>query len=158
HLKNHNASVNTNLTYTIADMHAFTLNNVLNSFWRKTEDKAEPKPSDDHPSETLKDIVGFGYRFQPDDRLSLSAFSKYYYNKVAQFADPTSSGTYQQLSTSTDDLGYGLAGSYFLWDDFQVKASYEKAFRMPTGRELFGAGNDFELGNPDLKSESSDNF
>src|SRR5699024_9727107 len=39
-----------------------------------------------------------------------------------------------------------------------LKASYEKAYRLPTARELFGAGNDFILGNSDLKPESSDNF
>lgn len=158
HFKDHNASVNTSISYLLNYNHRFTLNNVLNSFWRKNRDEAEPKPEDKYPTETLKNILALGYQFQPTDRWSFSAFGKQYYNLVKRYADPNAGNNYQHMSKSTEDLGYGVATSYFLTEDLQIKGSYEKAFRVPTGRELFGAGNDFDLGNPDLKSESSDNL
>lgn len=158
HFKNENASVNANINYTLKEKHAFTLNNVLNYFKRKDWDNAEPQATDNFPSETIKDILGAGYSFKPTEDWSISAFSKYYYNQVKEYADPNSSGSFEHIQASTEDLGYGLAGSYFITENLQLKTSYEKAFRLPTSRELFGAGNDFELGNPDLKSESSDNF
>jgi len=158
HFKDHNGSVNANLTYLLKEKHRFTLNNVLNTFWRKNKDEAEPKPEDKYPTETIKDILAFAYQFNPNDKISFSGFSKHYFNKVKRYADPNSSGEFQHLSKTTTDLGYGLTASYFLLENLQLKTSYEKAFRVPTGRELFGSGNDFDLGNPDLKSESSDNF
>lgn len=156
--KNRNGAVNTNITYILKDKHAFTVNNVLNTFSRKNRNEVEPSAADDYPSETLKDIVGLGYKFQPNQDFSASIFYKYYYNKVNQYADPTSSGDFENMGKTSNDQGYGIAASYFLLDNLQLKSSYEKAYRLPTGRELFGAGNNFELGNPDLKSESSDNF
>lgn len=158
HYKDHNGSVNFNLSYLLKEKHRFTINNVLNSFWRKNRDDAEPKPEDKYPTETLKNIAAFAYQFNPNDRLSLSGFSKYYLNRIKRYADPNANGDFQHLTKSTTDIGYGLAASYFLLDNLQLKTSYEKAYRVPTGRELFGAGNDFDLGNPDLKSESSNNY
>ncbi|MEE3225531.1 MAG: TonB-dependent receptor, partial [Bacteroidota bacterium] len=158
YFRNRNGSANANITYTLAEKHAFTVNNVLNLFSRKSRNEVEPSAADAYPSETIKNILGVGYKYQPTDDLSISSFYKYYYNKVNQYADPTGSGEFENLGASTEDHGYGLAASYFLLENLQLKSSYEKAYRLPTGRELFGAGNDFELGNPDLKPESSDNF
>ncbi|HAX15571.1 MAG TPA: TonB-dependent receptor [Leeuwenhoekiella sp.] len=158
YFRNRNGSANANITYTLAEKHAFTVNNVLNLFSRKSRNEVEPSAVDAYPSETIKNILGVGYKYQPTDDLSISSFYKYYYNKVNQYADPTGSGEFENLGASTEDHGYGLAASYFLLENLQLKSSYEKAYRLPTGRELFGAGNDFELGNPDLKPESSDNF
>lgn len=158
HFKDHNGSINANLTYELNYQHRFTINNVLNSFWRKRKDLAEPKPEDRFPSETLKDILAFAYQFKPNDQLNLSVFGKNYFNQVKQYADVESGGNYRNLTKTTQDFGYGIAGSYFLMDNLQLKTSYEKAYRLPNGRELFGAGNDFDLGNPDLKSENSDNL
>lgn len=156
--KNRNGAVNTNITYTVKEQHALTFNNVLNTFSRKTRNEVEPSPRDAYPSETFKDILGAGYRYQPNEELSASIFYKHYYNKVKQYADPDASGTYKNMGRTTRDHGYGFAASYYLFEGLQLKSSYEKAYRLPSGRELFGSGNDFELGNPDLKSESSDNF
>lgn len=153
-----NGAVNANIAYTLKNKHTFVVNNVLNTFNRKGRNEVEPNVTDDYPSKTLKDILGMAYKFHPNQRLSATLFSKYYYNKVSKYADPNSTGTYENMTRTTEDLGYGLAISYFLFDHLQLKTSYEKAYRIPTARELFGSGNSFELGNPDLKSESSDNF
>lgn len=158
YFKDHNGSVNANLTYLLHDNHRLTLNNVLNTFHRKSRDEAEPKPEDKYPTETIKDILALGYQFKPNEDFSLSLFGKNYYNQVKRYADPNATGSFSHLTKSTSDIGYGLATSYFVLDNLQLKTSYEKAFRVPTARELFGTGNDFDLGNPELKSESSDNF
>nr|WP_255554195.1 TonB-dependent receptor [Mesonia aestuariivivens] len=156
--RNRNGSVNANVTYKFKDKHAFTLNNVFNTFSRKRRNEAEPSPSDDYPSENFKNILGAGYKFQPNKKWSTSLFGKYYSNKVNQYADPLAVGEYQKFSKTTDTYGYGLATSYFLTESLQMKASFEKAYRLPVGRELFGNGSNFELGNPDLKPESSKNL
>ncbi len=156
--RNRNGSVNANATYTFKEKHAITLNNVVNIFSRKGKNEVEPSPADDYPNENIKNILGLGYKFQPNEAWSTSLFGKYYSNKVNQYADPEAVGNYEKFTKTTDTYGYGLASSYFLTEALQVKASYEKAYRLPTGRELFGNGSNFELGNPDLKPENSDNL
>lgn len=159
--RNRNGAVNANATYTLKEKHAFAVNNVLTTFSRKGRDEAldSDTKANDSPSETIKDILGFGYKFQPDENLSASVFYKYYYNRVSQYAeDPESSNEYRDMYITTKHHGYGIAASYFIIDNLQIKSSYEKAYRLPTGRELFGVGNNFEPGNPDLSPESSDNF
>ena len=66
-------------------------------------------------------------------------------------------GNYINLSNTVSAFGYGAAGTYFLWKDFQVKLSYEKAFRLPTTDELFG-DEDLEAGKVNLKPEKSYNL
>ena len=64
---------------------------------------------------------------------------------------------YEEQERSTEALGWGAAGTYFLLhNDLQVKFSYERTYRMPTDRELFGDG-DYEDGNATLRPEKSDN-
>lgn len=158
HQKDRNASINATLDYTIKDQHTFTVDNVLNAFSRKSKDEVTATSADDYPQETRKDILGLSYKYHPNDRLNVSLFSKNYFNHVSQYADPNSSGNYEQMHRSTHNWGYGVAASYFLTKNLQLKSSFEKSYRLPTGRELFGVGNSFELGNPDLEPESSDNL
>lgn len=157
-LSNQNGTVNANVNYTVAEVHHVTINNVLNTFSRKSYDEVEPRPTDDYPQKTVKNILGLAYKYQPNDRLSATLFGKHYYNRVSQYAEPDVDGRLDKMIKKNTIWGYGMAASYFLLEDLQLKASYEKAYRLPTARELFGAGNDFILGNPDLKPESSDNF
>ena len=65
---------------------------------------------------------------------------------------------YQEQERSTNALGYGVAGTYFLFHkDLQTKLSYERTYHLPTDRELFGDG-DYEDGNATLRPEKSDNL
>ncbi|MCC9138411.1 TonB-dependent receptor [Pontibacter silvestris] len=155
---NRNGAANANLTYTFLGKHAFTLNNVLSTFSRTGHNEAEPSPIDDYPRETIKNVLGVGYKFDYSEKWSTSFFLKHYKNTVNTYADPDGGSDYQNFKLTTENDGYGVASTYFLRENLQLKASYEKTYRLPTGRELFGSGDGVEVGNVSLSPENSDNF
>ena len=88
------------------------------------------------------------------------AFAKYYTTKVTgpvQIAGNASNAVYEEQSRYSSTTGYGLATTYQLLNPLQVKLSYEKTFRLPTERELFGDG-DLEQGDQQLNPENSHNI
>jgi len=147
----HNGSTSANISYKINPNHAFSLNNVLYYFNRKTEDPLAVKETEsEKKSETtrrsLKNVLALSYRYTILDNFNVSVFGKHYSIKH----------TYESESTSIDESGYGIAATY-LWRDFQVKSSFEKTYRLPTDSELFGDG-DMVWGNTGLKPESGNNY
>lgn len=147
----HNGSTTANVSYKVNDKHAFSLNNVIYYFNRKTEDPLAVKETEsEKKSETtrrsLKNITALSYRYNILDNFNVSVFGKHYSIKH----------TYLSESTSVDKSGYGIAATY-LWKDFQVKSSFEKTYRLPTDSELFGDG-DMVWGNTDLKPEAGNNY
>lgn len=162
-----NTSRNTNWNatftadYRLGKAHTFTLNHVTSTFRRTTRSKVDGSQqlSDfSIPKVTRKHITGVSYRLAPSRRWSVTAFGKYYnqYNRgpVSQSSDGV--GNYVEMSRTTNALGYGAAGTYFIIKGLQVKLSYEKAYRLPTTDELFG-DEDLEAGKTDLRPENSDN-
>lgn len=95
----------------------------------------------------------------PSERWNLSVFGKYYnqYNSGPVSTSASGTSDYILLTNTTNALGYGAAGTYFLLKGVQVKLSYERAYRLPTTDELFG-DEDLELGSIGLKPEKSDNL
>lgn len=160
--KNNTGVATVNLAYQINDQHAISLSDVASTFNREGGDQLEPNNAVySHPKKTFKNVLGLGYRYK-NDRWSASAFLKQYNqtNKFAQPYNPT--GDYgdvayhireQQLS----QLGYGLTAAYYVTDNLQVKASYEKSYRLPSANELFGNLVTLE-GNIDLDPEKSHNY
>ncbi|MDE6524336.1 MAG: TonB-dependent receptor, partial [Paramuribaculum sp.] len=71
-------------------------------------------------------------------------------------ATSSAQDTYQLTSRSIDYFGYGAAATWFMPLGFQFKASYEKAYRLPTIEEMFG-DEDLEIGDISLKPEASHN-
>ena len=162
-----NRSLNTNFNatftaeYRLKKAHTFTLNHVSSTFRRTTRSKVDGSQqlSDfSIPKVTRKNITGLSYRLMPSRKWSVTAFGKYYnqYNRgpVSQSSDGV--GNYVEMSRTTNALGYGAAGTWFIIKGLQVKLSYEKAYRLPTTDELFG-DEDLEAGKTDLKPENSDN-
>jgi outer membrane cobalamin receptor len=163
-----NESKNTNwngtfrATYRLGDKHGFTLNHVYTAQKRSSRSNVNSKSlltDFTIPKETRKNISGLSYRFMPTEKWNLSAFGKYY-NQYS--AGPVSTsvdgiGSYENRSKRVSTLGYGGAGTYFILNDLQLKASYERAYRLPSNDELFG-DEDLEAGKVDLKPERSDNF
>lgn len=161
--RNNNGIATANLVYNLNDKHAFNLSNVLNSFNRKGHDPLFPDEANyDQPRKNIKNVIGIGYRFTPNEKWSTSIFSKYFHqrSKYSQSYNPSGSWgdvAYNELAVSTDKFGYGIASSYFLTPTLQVKASYEKSYRLPEPDELFGDVLNLE-GNINLRPESSDNI
>lgn len=161
HARNFNDNWNTTLTvrYHIGDAHTFTLNHNLNKFTRESQSLiVDESERYDIPSESRKNVAGLSYRYKASEKLLIDAFGKYYdqyvYGAVAlddrysEFTDTT---------TSVSAFGYGVAATYFILKGVQAKASFERAYRLPTENELFGDGL-LELGNPALRPESSYNY
>lgn len=155
---NDNWSAAFTANYRLGSRHVFTLNDVFNAFSRTNEDLLITPPSrDEFNKRTSKNIVGASYRFNPISRLNFSVFGKYYHQHVSgPMATSSAQDVYTMTSRSVDCTGYGAAGTWFMPLGFQLKASYEKAFRLPTIEEMFG-DEDLEVGDISLKPEASHN-
>lgn len=93
----------------------------------------------------------------PNTRFNITAFGKQYHQYVSgPVASSAAQDNYVKSSRNVDVFGYGVAGTWFIPVGLQVKASYEKAFRLPTIEEMFG-DEDLEVGDMSLKPESSHN-
>lgn len=115
-------------------------------------------PANAIPKETRKNISGLSYRLMLSEKWNVSAFGKYYNQFVAgPIATSTAEDEYVRTTRTVDAWGYGAAGTYFITKGLQVKASYEKAYRLPTNEEMFG-DEDLEMGDIGLKPENSDNI
>ena len=155
---NNNWSGAATASYRLGDKHLFTLSDVFNTFNRSNEDLLTSPPGKDEFSKvTSKNIAGLSYRFVPDARFNVTAFGKHYYQYVSgPIASTSAQDTYEVTSRSVSTLGYGAAGTWFMPAGFQLKASYERACRLPTIEEMFG-DEDLEVGDMSLKPETSHN-
>lgn len=144
--------------YRLSENHLFTINDVFNSFDRSNDNLlTTPVSTDEISKVTSKNIVGISYRYMPNTKFNFTAFGKQYHQYVAgPVATSAAQDTYVRTSRSVDAFGYGAAGTWFMPLGFQLKASYEKAFRLPTIEEMFG-DEDLEVGDISLKPESSHN-
>ncbi len=155
---NNNWTATLTTDYRLNDNHLFTVNDVFNTFNRSNDNLlASIVSSDEIGKITTKNIVGLSYRYTPNNKLNFIAFGKQYHQYVSGPAATTSAqDTYVKSSRSVDAFGYGAAGTWFMPLGFQMKASYEKAYRLPTIEEMFG-DEDLEVGDMSLKPESSHN-
>src|SRR5690606_18544185 len=161
--KNNNGIVTANLAYRLNEQHSFNLNNVVTTFNRKGSDELFPEDENyDQPRKTRKNVLGFGYRFAANEKWNTSVFAKHFYQRTDYSQSYNPSGgwgdvAYNRLSNSINKIGYGIASAYFILPNLQLKASYERSYRLPEAEELFGDLLNLE-GNIDLKPEKSDNF
>jgi len=161
--RNNNGLATANLTYTLNERHSFSLNNVYNSFNRKGSDELFPQNQNyEQPRKNNKNVLGLGYKFSASEKWNTSVFAKQFYqsNKYAQSYNPSGNWgdvAYLQQENSYSKTGYGIATTYFIVPNFQLKASYEKSYRLPETDELFGDLLNLE-GNISLKPEQSNNY
>ena len=156
---NNNWSATFTTDYRLKDTHLFTVNDVFNTFNRLNDNLLSSAVSSDEIGKiTTKNIVGLSYRYMPNTKFNFTAFGKQYHQYVSGPAATTAAqDTYVKSSRSVDAFGYGAAGTWFMPLGFQIKASYEKAYRLPTIEEMFG-DEDLEVGDMTLKPESSHNI
>lgn len=155
---NNNWSAAFTVNYRLGENHVFTINDVFNAFNRSNEDLLTTPPSRDEFSKvTSKNIAGVSYRYMPNTKLNFSVFGKQYHQYVSgPMATSAAQDVYELTSRSIDYFGYGAAGTWFMPLGFQFKASYEKAYRLPTIEEMFG-DEDLEVGDMSLRPETSHN-
>lgn len=152
-----------NLKYTLGLKHFITLNNTYTNYHRRTTNSAANSVQSTAATFmrriNIKDIVGLSYKYVPGNKWNAEAFTKYYTTNVTGPVNIAETGRaeYEEQHASSDALGYGLAGTYFILDGLQTKLSYEKTYRLPTDKELFGDG-DYEEGETKLKPEMSHNI
>ena len=157
------AYIASHLMYIPSEKHLFQLSNVYNHYRRQTTDNVvtlATTEADYMPRTNEKNITGLSYKYTHSERWNLLAFAKYYHTKVTgpvQIGGRSSDPIYEEQSRTSNPLGYGIAGTYLIAKDLQTKLSYEKSYRLPTDRELFGDG-DLEQGEGQLKPEHSQNL
>ncbi len=156
---NNNWTATFTANYRLSRKHQFTVNDVFNTFNRSNRNLLTNPPSEDEFSKiTSKNIIGLSYRYTPIHTINLSAFGKHYHQYVSgPMATSSAQDDYERTSRTVDYFGYGAAGTWFMPLGFQFKASYEKAYRLPTIEEIFG-DEDLEMGDITIKPESSDNI
>ncbi|KDN54851.1 TonB-dependent receptor [Flavobacterium seoulense] len=163
-MKNNNGVATFNATYALGERHSFLLNNTFNTFDRKQSDELFPESvTYQQPQKTQKNILAAGYKFDYNEKWSTSVFLKDYNLKTTYTKSYNPSGNwgdvaYMNFNDNRSYLGYGAASSYYVKQNLQLKASYEKTYRLPTPIEIFGNVNENIQGNTDLIPESSNNF
>ncbi len=152
---------NINLAYPLVDRHTLNANLSHNEMRRKGEDDINlNNHSFSNPNNTTKNIFGLSYNYvSKNDKLKTSAFGKQYWYVAEINAEEYVNDSYQNVrnTASFTNLGYGLTASYSLSQSWLVKASYEKAYRLPNPDEILGDGI-FIDPSPNLTAESSYNI
>lgn len=160
---NRNGSSNANVAYRFNEKHAVSVNDVYTHFVRSPSRSLideELDPLDLIRRVSVKNVAGISYRYNHSKIWNTHVFGKHYLTIATgpQDTSTVNTGTaYVERTERFPALGYGIASTYFFGRDIQVKASIEKALRLPTDQELFG-DEIFELGNLTLKPEKSYNF
>lgn len=162
HQRTDNSTLSATYTanYRISDRHLVSLSDVWSWFSRKNHNLLDPKSQTDDvwTKSTRKNILGLSYRFTPISSLNISAFGKHYSQQVAgPVATTSAQDTWHRAHRSINTAGYGAAAAWSAPLGFQVKASYEKACRLPSVDEMFG-DEDLENGDMTLRPETSHNL
>lgn len=156
-----NASLlNSNLSYLLTKNHSLVVNYTMNGLNRKGSDETNPNSvSNKEPKQLNKSIIGIGYKFDWNDRIAASVFYKQYLVRGTTHYTDNIYTTKRRIERKLNQnySGYGTAISYRVLRPLQLKASFEKAYRMPEGSELFGDGANVKE-NPYLLPEESQNY
>jgi hypothetical protein len=135
-------------SYRLGEHHNLAISNAFNSFDRLGSDAVNPEATY-APQQLQKNVLGIGYTYNVDEEWSVQVFGKH----LAQRAVTSAANG---LGASTSLFSYGMAGTYFVAPALQLKASYERASRLPDAYELFGDAIN-QVGNTSLKPEQSHN-
>ncbi|MGJ5643131.1 TonB-dependent receptor domain-containing protein [Formosa sp. S-31] len=150
-----------NLGYALNEVHTVAFNHAFQYFNREVDDVLNPdKPENQFPKSYYKNNLGVSYTFSPNKKWNATLFGKGYFLNVEtskQYDFGTPNVRIDSYKNSKNAFGYGLATTYFLLENLQLKASYEHTYRMPAPEEIFG-DNLFVTANPELGPEQSDNF
>jgi len=151
--------VTANLSYQLNEHHSLSYNYVLTSFDRKSSDVEDPDNYTFNLTQSLrKQNMGLAWQANYQG-FTATAFSKLYllHGESFENVSTTTQADYQPISQNKQYVGYGMASAYYLLPRLQVKASYERAYRLPEASEFLGDGL-YYLANSAIKPERSHNF
>ena len=157
------AYVAAHLDYWLSEKHFLQLTHTFSHYYRLTKSQLfTPFSSDADFMDRInqKNITGLSYKYVPNDQWTVLAFGKYYAAKVTGPAVVSGHGylsVYEDHTERTNALGVGVGSSYEFSKELLAKLSYEKSYRLPNDRELFGDG-DLEMGANQLRPEHSENL
>ncbi|MDR0733638.1 MAG: TonB-dependent receptor [Dysgonamonadaceae bacterium] len=160
---NRNASVSAGLNYRMGGRHLFSFNNLYGNFSRRTTDavaNVETSTAATFMRRTnAKNVSGLSYRFEPSQRWNASAFVKHYNVTVRGpiNVSTTTTTVYEEQKRTFSTSGYGVGATVFPVDGWQLKTSFERAYRLPSENELFG-DESLETGDAGLRPENSLNL
>ncbi len=159
--KDREGLVTANLTYKLNELQTLAFNYVGTNFHRKSYDPENPDAIGNRfPSDLAKNVLGLAWNLDIRNKFTTSVFAKYFAMKAVGYQQVdafTEKERYEATTFNYANPGYGLATAYFVRPTLQVKASYEHAYRMPEGSEIFGDGV-FVVYSVGLKPEKSDNI
>ena len=157
------AYVAAHLDYWLSEKHFLQLTHTFSHYYRLTKSQLfTPFSSDADFMDRInqKNITGLSYKYVPNDQWTVLTFGKYYTAKVTGPAVVSGHGylsVYKDHTERTNALGVGIGSSYEFSKELLAKLSYEKSYRLPNDRELFGDG-DLEIGANQLRPEHSENL
>ena len=148
-----------NIGYLVNKHHSLSFNHAYQHFNREEFDSKNPaKQAYFFPKSLYKNVLGLAYKYDFNQKWNTTLFGKAYLLKVnSSKEESTNSEAYIKNTILKNNVGYGVASSYFLLPNLQLKISYEHTYRMPLPDEIFGDGlliNSSE----NLGPEQSDNF
>ncbi|WP_264526211.1 TonB-dependent receptor [Flavobacterium sp. N502536] len=145
-----NSQVITNLKYQLNEQHSLAVNYSYLGYKRKETNEYLRVVELGEPT-IDKNILGLSYNFSGlDNRLAISGFGKMFDLATQMIVNNVTQ------SLSSTNYGYGATSAYHLSEQFQIKGSYEHAYRLPSATEMLGDGLTINS-NIGLKPESSDN-
>ncbi len=141
------------LSYTVNEHHEVSSSITWGRVKRESSNKIQVNDEDynlfDEPQITDKKVVGLAYKnTQFNGKLQTILSAKLYSFLVPSIVDRENKDAH---------WGYGIATRYKLSDNWLIKASYEKAYRLPEAVEIFGDGK-FIRPNLGLLPENSHNI
>lgn len=146
---------NAGIRYQFSSTQHFDFNYTLSSVSRKGSDPiSRYETAFNQPNQLNKSIYGLSYTGKFfNEKLSTTLFAKFY-DFHSYMIDVVWSGDRTTYTSDYNNVGYGTAVTWFFSETGQLKASVEKAYRLPEGYEMFGDGLNL-LNNPDLEPEKS---
>lgn len=150
-------TANVSADYQLREHHRVSLNYTHNYLSRTGEDplRRTMVPFKD-PNILDKKTFGLSYTLDLfDKRWVTTAFGKFYLLD-ARVVNVDYNNTETKIESDFRNPGFGLASTYHFSEGFQLKSSFEKAYRIPSGYEMFGDGL-LLLNNPFLLPEQSYN-
>ncbi len=149
---------NIGIDYNFSINHKFSLSGTQNYLKRLGNDKVDVlNRSYNSPNFIQKNLIGLAYSYIDNSKnLDITAFGKQYWYSgkiVTQNYDDEDVTTKPSLTKT----GFGIAASYKLFENLQLKSSFEKAYRIPESFEILGDGI-YINPNPLLQPETSHNI